>query len=109
MDYFSGYAIFGGGLTVGLSNIACGCDRALAVCVCVCARGTTTITRTRARAPRCRRIAVGICGSSAALADAQNPAMFVKLLIIEIFASALGLFGVIVSILMVSGIKFGGH
>ena len=72
---YAGFCLFGAGLVVGFSNLACG-------------------------------LSVGVIGSCTADTHAQVPSTFVSMLIIEIFASALGLYGLIVGIIMSNSANF---
>ncbi|CRG93900.1 V-type proton ATPase 21 kDa proteolipid subunit, putative [Plasmodium gallinaceum] len=51
-------------------------------------------------------ISVGITGSTCALADAQNSDLFVRMLMVEICASVIGLYGLIVAIVSIGDVQF---
>ena len=51
-------------------------------------------------------MSVGVIGSGTANTHAQKPETFVSMLIIEIFASALGLYGIIIGIIMCNNSNF---
>jgi V-type H+-transporting ATPase 21kDa proteolipid subunit len=53
-----------------------------------------------------KRVCVGIIGAACAISHAARSELFVKILIIEIFGSALGLFGVIIGLIMTTQAKF---
>lgn len=51
-------------------------------------------------------VCIGIAGSSCALADAQDGSLFVKMIVVQIFASALGIFGMIVGMIQANHADF---
>lgn len=53
-------------------------------------------------------MAVGVVGSACAIASAANITLFIKVLIVEILASALGIFGLIGGIVIATRVSFTG-
>jgi V-type H+-transporting ATPase proteolipid subunit len=73
-NYYTGYSLFWGGLTMGVCNLLCGTPTS---------HDKERLTIADAIAQLALGVAVGISGSNAALADAADPTLFVKILVIE--------------------------
>lgn len=91
-NWFSGYTMFGAGLTTGIVNLVCG------ICVGQVADLFSLFVY---RAGGIQNLKFCKVGSGAALSDAADPTLFVRILIVEIFGSAIGLFGLIIAVLLV--------
>ena len=98
--YFAGYSVFWSGCSVGFTNIASGIAVGKAPFVHFMILISPYISLTHTFSP------IGVAGSSCALSDAQDDSLFVKILIVEIFASALGIFGIIVAIIQSNNAQF---
>ena len=51
-------------------------------------------------------VCVGVSGQSCVLADALDSGTFIKILVVEIFGSALGLFGLIIGVMQAQMVQF---
>lgn len=47
-------------------------------------------------------LAIGLLGGLTSMADAQNPQLFVRMLLVQVFASVIGLFGLLFGILQMN-------
>lgn len=90
----SGYFCFFAGMLVGFGNIACGYVKE---------RSLLSVTNVLLEN---NSVSLGIVGSSCAIADAADPSLFVRILVVEIFASALGIFSIIVGIVVQAKASF---
>ena len=84
---YYGFCIFWCGLAVGFSNFVCGYFPLAFLIFSIC---------------------VGVAGHGCALSDAANTESFIKCLVIEIFGSAIGLFGLIIGIIQSGKADFAG-
>ena len=85
---YTGFIQLGAGLSVGLAGLAAGY-----ACLDI-------LRLTKALLTRERRFAIGIVGDAGVRGTAQQPRLFVGMILILIFAEVLGLYGLIVALLM---------
>ena len=94
MALYTGFIQLGAGLSVGLAGLAAGY-----AIPCITLRAPTVSITTADYGNECS-FAIGIVGDAGVRGTAQQPRLFVGMILILIFAEVLGLYGLIVALLM---------
>ena len=93
MPLYTGFIQLGAGLSVGLAGLAAGY-------VAIFLRPSFQVTAAGCLLTLVPSFAIGIVGDAGVRGTAQQPRLFVGMILILIFAEVLGLYGLIVALLM---------